>query len=195
MQRQREQRSPEHLGEVGFPPSCWGGVLQAPPAGQRAQGEFFPHSEAGERSGLEERNQGPGPHIWVSEMEHWNEQSLPAPPKNSVFQKWQLLFVESLLCTKAVLIVFFFWNIIALQCCVTFCHTALCVSYMYTYVPSLLNLPPSPQIPPLQVTTEHWAELPVLHSNFPLAVHVTHGSVYMSMLLSQFVPPAHFKAC
>lgn len=25
MQRQREQRSPEHLGEVGFPPSCWGG--------------------------------------------------------------------------------------------------------------------------------------------------------------------------
>ena len=24
---------------------------------------------------------------------------------------------------------FFFWNIIALQCCVTFCHTALCVSY------------------------------------------------------------------
>lgn len=32
MQRQREQRSPEHLGEVGFPPSCWGGcrlLLQA----------------------------------------------------------------------------------------------------------------------------------------------------------------------
>ena len=51
-------------------PHYLAGGLQAPPASQRAQGEFFPHLGAGKRSGLEERNQGPGPHIWMSELEH-----------------------------------------------------------------------------------------------------------------------------
>lgn len=54
----------------GFHPHHLARGLQAPPEGQRAMGEFFLHSGAGERSGLEERNQGPGPHIWVSELEH-----------------------------------------------------------------------------------------------------------------------------
>ena len=31
---------------------------------------------------------------------------------------------------------------------------------MYTYIPSLLDAPPTP---PLEVITEHWAELPALH--------------------------------
>ena len=47
----------------------------------------------------------------------------------------------------------------------------------------------STPIPRLQIITEHWAELPVLYSSFPLAVHFTCGSVYMLMLLCQFVPP------
>ena len=33
--------------------------------------------------------------------------------------------------------------------------------------------PPAFSIPPLQVITEHWAELPVLHSSFP-PVSVSH---------------------
>ena len=33
----------------------------------------------------------------------------------------------------------------------------------------------------------HWTELPVLFSSPPLAVCFTHGSVYMSVLLSQFI--------
>ena len=49
---------------------------------------------------------------------------------------------------------------------------------------------PHPLIPPLQVITEHRAELPVLYSSFPLAIYVTHGSVYMSVLLSQFIHPS-----
>ena len=45
-------------------------------------------------------------------------------------------------------------------CCFC-CRTAL-ISHMYPYSPSLLSLPSSSSIPPLQVITEHRAELPVL---------------------------------
>ena len=55
---------------------------------------------------------------------------------------------------------------------------------MCLYLPSILSLPP------LQVITEHQAQLPVLCSNFPLASSLTHNSIYMSTLLSQFIPPS-----
>lgn len=51
------------------------------------------------------------------------------------------------------------------------------------------SLPPDP-IPPLEFITEHPAELPLLNSSFPLAVYLTYGSIYVSMLLSQFIPPS-----
>ena len=38
------------------------------------------------------------------------------------------------------------------------------------------------------MVTKHCTDLPVLRSCFPLAIHFTFGSVYMSMLLSHFVP-------
>ena len=60
--------------------------------------------------------------------------------------------------------------------------------YIYPHIPSLLHLPPSLPIPPLQVVTNHQADLPVLCSCFPLAIYFTFGSVYMSMPLSHFVP-------
>ena len=60
--------------------------------------------------------------------------------------------------------------------------------YIYTHIPSLLHLPPTLLILPLWVVTKHRAELPVLCSCYPLAIYFTFGSVYMSMLLSQFVP-------
>ena len=37
----------------------------------------------------------------------------------------------------------FNWRIIAFQCCVDFCHTSTWISHRYTYVPLLLNLPPT----------------------------------------------------
>ena len=33
--------------------------------------------------------------------------------------------------------IYFYWDIIALQCCVCFCCTVKCISYVYTYIPSL----------------------------------------------------------
>ena len=60
--------------------------------------------------------------------------------------------------------------------------------YIYPHIPSLLCLPPTLVIPPLQVVTKHQADLSVLCGCFPLAIYFTFGSVYMSMLLSQFVP-------
>ena len=59
------------------------------------------------------------------------------------------------------------------------CESAACIH---------ISLPTS-TLSSLSVITEHWAELPVLCSRFPLAICFTHGSAYMSALLSQLVPP------
>ena len=61
-------------------------------------------------------------------------------------------------------------------------------AYIYPHIPSLLSLPPTLPIPPLQVVIKHRADLPVLCSSFPLAIYFTFGSVYMSVLLSHYVP-------
>ena len=69
------------------------------------------------------------------------------------------------------LVFLFNWRIIFLQYCIDFCHTTMWISHMYTYISSLLNLPPtSHPIPPLWVIAEHQVELPVLYSNFLLSV-------------------------
>ena len=40
-----------------------------------------------------------------------------------------------------------------------------------------------------QVTTENWAEFPVLYGRFSLLIYFIHGSVYTSVPISQFIPP------
>ena len=88
------------------------------------------------------------------------------------------------------------WRIIVLQLSfmlvvhVGFCHITTWTSHKYTCASSLLNLPPTPDsIPALQVVTEPWAELPILYSVFPLAIYFMCGNMYVSVLLSQFIPP------
>ena len=56
--------------------------------------------------------------------------------------------------------------------------------YIYLHSSSLLHLPPTLPIPPLQVITKHGADLPVLCGCFPLAIYFTLGSVYKSIELS-----------
>ena len=68
-------------------------------------------------------------------------------------------------------LIYFNWRIIALQCCVGFCHPSTWISHRYTYVPSLLDLPAtfhtsrlsqSPRLSSLYYTaTSH--QLSVLH--------------------------------
>ena len=74
------------------------------------------------------------------------------------------------------------WKIIDLQCCAGFCHTAMQIRYRYTYMPSILNLPPTlSPIPAPKVVTE----LLGLHSRFLLAIYFAHSGMYKSLLLWQ----------
>ena len=41
----------------------------------------------------------------------------------------------------------FNWRIIVLQYCVGFCHISTRISHRYIYIPSILNLPPTPYHP------------------------------------------------
>ena len=73
--------------------------------------------------------------------------------------------------------------IIALQCCISFYYTENWISYMYTYILSSLDSLP------VHVTTEHWVESPVLYSRFSSVIYFIHSIVYMSVPISQFIPP------
>ena len=60
---------------------------------------------------------------------------------------------------------------------------------MCTYIPSMLELPPT--LPPPHLGHHRGqAEFPLLYSRFPLAIYLTHGNVHMSTLTSQFIPPS-----
>ena len=84
---------------------------------------------------------------------------------------------------------FFNWRIIALQCCVGFCNTTAWISHKYTYIPSLLYISSIP--PPLHPTPLgcHRA-LGCDIQQLPLPFYSTYVNIYVSMLLSQFVPPS-----
>ena len=85
---------------------------------------------------------------------------------------------------------FFNWRIIALQNFAVFCQTSTWISHGYTYIPSLLNLPPiSLPILPLEVDTEPLSEFPEPYSKMPLAIYFTYGDV-SSMLLFPYVSPS-----
>ena len=44
---------------------------------------------------------------------------------------------------------FFYWSLITLWCCVSFCCKSRCISHMYTYIPSSWTPSPRPRPPPL----------------------------------------------
>ena len=77
---------------------------------------------------------------------------------------------------------------------VSFWCTAMWIRHLYTYVPSLWNLPPTLPLNPLgHHRAPSWA--PCAVSSFPLALCFTHDSVCMSVLLSEFIPPSPSPHC
>ena len=84
-----------------------------------------------------------------------------------------------------------------LQCCVIFCCIAKWISYTYIYMCVCIYISLLPffffflVFLPIEVTTEHWVEYPLLYSRFSLVIYFMHtiNSVYMSIPISQFIPP------
>ena len=67
-----------------------------------------------------------------------------------------------------------------------FCCTMKWISYMYTYIPSLLDLSSTPLPHPTHLGCHRAPSWPpcAIYSRFPLAICFTHGSVFMSHLIS-----------
>ena len=98
---------------------------------------------------------------------------------------WDAVLIYFLFYFVFVVILLFisYWSIIAVQCCPTG------ISCKYTYIPSLLSLPPR-SIPPLWVITEHkLSSLWYTKASHWLAI-LSMVFVYLAMLLSQFIPPS-----
>ena len=87
----------------------------------------------------------------------------------------------------------FNWRIIALQCCVGFCNTIQqpeSAISIHISPPSCMS-PPSLPLHPTPLGCHRalgWA--PCVIQQFLLAFYFTYVNVYVSMLLSQFVPPS-----
>ena len=97
------------------------------------------------------------------------------------------------ICAPGCLFFFFLTSLLEYNCFTMVCSFLLynqvnqLYIYIYPHISSLLHLPPTLPIPPLQVDTKPRADLPVLCGCFPLAIYFAFGSVYMSMPLSHFV--------
>ena len=85
------------------------------------------------------------------------------------------------------------WSIVALQCCVNFCYTMKCISYTYSCIHFLLELPSVPPISSIWFSTEHLAELPVLCRKLKQAICFTHGSAHVSTNPKLSIHPANFS--
>ena len=79
----------------------------------------------------------------------------------------------------------FYWRIIALQNFTVFCQISTWISHRYTYISSLLKLPPiSLSIPPLWVDTELLFDFLEPYSKCLLAIYFTYDNVSFHVTLS-----------
>ena len=83
---------------------------------------------------------------------------------------------------------FYYWSTVAFQCCVSFWYNK--VNQLYIQIYTLPLWPPLPPSSPLPRSSQSTDLSPMLHSRFPRAICFTHGSVCVSLLVSQFVSPS-----
>ena len=78
------------------------------------------------------------------------------------------------------------WRIVALPYCVGFCHVLTWISHRYIY---RLPLEPLSHLPPIITIAEHLIRaLCIIQQNFHWLSNFAYGNVYVSVLLSQFIP-------
>ena len=78
----------------------------------------------------------------------------------------------------------FFKNFIGVQLLYRVCSfycTGKWINYVYTCNPSFLDFLS------IWVTSDRWVEFPALYGRFSLVIYFTHGSVYLSTPISQFI--------
>ena len=89
---------------------------------------------------------------------------------------------------------FFFFqleNNCVIQYCDGFCPTSTWISHRHIYGPPSWTSLPSPSPPhPSRVSWSTSFGFPASYSKFPLAISFTSGNIYVSMLLSQIIPPS-----
>ena len=65
----------------------------------------------------------------------------------------------------------------------TFCCVAKWISHSYTYIHFFLDSFSTP------VIAEYWEDFPVLYSRSLLVIYFIYSSVYVTIPVSQFIPP------
>ena len=66
---------------------------------------------------------------------------------------------------------------------VSICCSSKWSSYIYTYIHFFIDFVT------IKAITEYWIEFPVLYSRFLLVIYFIYRSPYMSIPISQFIPP------
>ena len=110
---------------------------------------------------------------------------------NCIVIQQRLTDYSLLVCLAPTYFFIFNLDIVALQCFISLCCPMKWISDMFRYIPTLLDLPLScPTIPTLWVIrAPSWAPCAIRQL---LTSCFTCGSVYMSILLSQFIPSSPF---
>ena len=82
------------------------------------------------------------------------------------------------------------WKLVTLQYCAGFCHKKPWGTWLYLCYPSWPSFPPPSPSRPSGSSQCTSPEYPVSCIESGLAISFTYGSIHVSMLLSQIIPPS-----
>ena len=101
--------------------------------------------------------------------------------ENSVFKREKGVAILECAC-YVWLGICFNWSVIALQFCVTFCCTTKWISYMYTYIPSLMYFPPT--LPHFHLSRSSLSWAPCIIEQLPASyLFESRSCIYVNLTL------------